>query len=63
MNFIDSVRVASSNLIKEVCICFHNDIIKGTRARKVTNEATKITNVKIGVYSSINLHLMGSINL
>lgn len=63
MNFIDSVRVAASDLIKEVCICFHNDIIKWTRARKVTNEATKITNEKIWVYSSINLHLMGSINL
>ncbi len=63
MNFIDSVRVASSDLIKEVCVCFHNNIIKGTRARKVTNEATKITNEKIGVYSSVNLHLMGNIEL
>ena len=63
MNFIDSVRVASSNLVKEVCVCFHNCIIKWTRARKVTNEATKITNEKIWVYSSINLHLIWNIDL
>lgn len=63
INFIDSVRVASSDLIKEVCVCFHNNIIKGTRVRKVTNEATKITNEKIGVYSSVNLHLIGSVDL
>ena len=63
MNFVDSVRVASSDLVKEVCVCFHHDIIKGTRARKVTNEATKITNEKMGVYSSINLHLVGSVDI
>jgi L-asparaginase len=63
INFIDSVRVASNELIKEVCVCFHSEIIKGTRARKVTNEATKITNEKIGVYSSINLHLVGTVDL
>ena len=63
MNFTDSVQVAASDLVKEVCICFHHDIIKGTRARKVTNEATKITNEKMGVYSSINLHLVGSIDV
>ena len=63
INFIDSIRVATSNLVKEVCICFHNNIIKWTRARKVTNEATKITNEKIWVYSSINLHLIWNIEL
>jgi len=62
-NFLDSIRVIASDLIKEVCICFHGNIIKGTRARKVTNEATKITNEKMGVYSSVNLDLMGSIDL
>lgn len=63
MNFIDSVRVASSELVKEVCVCFHSEIIKGTRVRKVTNEATKITNEKIGVFSSINLQLVGAVDL
>ena len=63
INFIDSIRVASSDLVKEVAICFHHDIIKGTRARKVTNEATKITNEKMGIYSSINLHLIGNVVL
>ncbi|NOR84775.1 type I asparaginase [archaeon] len=57
-NFIDSVIVATSN-IKEVCIVFHGKIIKGCKARKVTNEATKTTNENLDVYSSINFHLMG----
>jgi L-asparaginase len=52
-NFIDSVVVACSN-IREVCIVFHGKIIKGCKARKVTNEATKITNEKLDVFSSIN---------
>jgi L-asparaginase len=62
MNFIDAVRVASSDLVKEVCICFHHNIIKGTRGRKITNEATKITNEQLSVFSSINLPLIGTIS-
>ena len=62
-NFTDSVRVASSDLVQEVCVCFHQEIIHGTRARKITNEATKITNEKMGVYASINLHLAGTIDV
>lgn len=57
-NFIDSIIVASSD-IKEVCIVFHGKIIKGCKARKVTNEATKVTNENLDVYSSINFHLIG----
>ncbi|MCK4968498.1 MAG: asparaginase, partial [Candidatus Aenigmarchaeota archaeon] len=57
-NFVDSVIVASSN-INEVCLVFHGKIIKGCKARKVTNEATKTTNEKLDVYSSINFHLVG----
>ncbi|MCK5474789.1 MAG: asparaginase, partial [Candidatus Aenigmarchaeota archaeon] len=57
-NFIDSVIVASSD-IKEVCIVFHGKIIKGCKARKITNEATKVTNEDLDVYSSINFHLIG----
>ena len=52
-NLIDSVVVACSN-IREVCIVFHGKIIKGCKARKITNEATKITNEKLDVFSSIN---------
>lgn len=59
-NFIDSVIVASSG-IGEVCIVFHGKIIKGCNARKITNEATKITNKVLGVYSSINHHLIGEL--
>lgn len=59
-NFIDSVIVASSG-ISEVCIVFHGKIIKGCKARKITNEATKITNENLGVYSSINHHLLGEL--
>lgn len=62
-NFLNSVKVAASDLVKEVCICFNHKIIKGTRARKITNEATKITNHEMGVYSSINFHLIGSFDL
>ncbi len=57
-NFTDSVIVASSG-INEVCIAFHGKIIKGTKARKITNEATRITNENLDVYSSINFHLIG----
>jgi len=60
-NLLDSISVVVSNKVKEVCICFHGEIIKGTQARKATNEATKITNEKIGVYSSINCHLTGTV--
>lgn len=57
-NFLDSILVASSN-INEVCIVFHGKIIKGSRAKKVTNEATKITENGMGVFTSINCHLVG----
>ncbi len=57
-NFIDSVIVACSG-INEVCVVFHGKIIKGCKARKVTNEATRITNEDLDVYSSINYHLVG----
>lgn len=59
-NFIDSVIVASSG-INEVCIVFHGKIIKGCKARKVTNEATKVTNENLGVYSSVNHRLLGEL--
>ncbi len=57
-NFIDSVIVACSG-INEVCVVFHGKIIKGCKAKKVTNEATRITNENLNVYSSINYHLVG----
>jgi len=59
-NLIDAVIVACSN-IHDVSIVFHGKIIKGCKARKVTNEATKTTNENIGVYSSINHHLVGEL--
>jgi len=59
-NFIDAVLVATSE-VREVCIVFHGKIVKGCKARKVTNEATKVTNEDIGVYSSINHHLIGEL--
>ncbi len=59
-NFIDSLIVACSDL-KEVCIVFHGKIIKGCKARKITNEATKITNENLNVFSSINYHFIGEI--
>ncbi len=59
-NLIDSVIVASSG-INEVCIVFNGKIIKGCKARKITNEATKITNENLSVYSSINHHLLGEL--
>lgn len=62
-NFLNSVQVAASTLVKEVCICFNHKIIKGTRARKITNEETRMTNHDFGVYSSINFHLIGSLDL
>ena len=62
VNFLDSVRAASSDSIKEVCVCFHGDIIRGTRARKVANEASKIINEKIGIYASINSYPIGKID-
>jgi L-asparaginase len=57
-NFVDSVIVACSG-VREVCVVFHGKIIRGCRARKITNEATKITNETLDVYSSINFHLIG----
>ncbi|MCK5233599.1 MAG: asparaginase [Candidatus Aenigmarchaeota archaeon] len=57
-NFVDSVIVASSG-IGEVCVVFHGKIIRGCKARKITNEATKINNDGLDVYSSINFHLIG----
>ena len=59
-NFIDSVLVACSD-ISGVNIVFHGKIIKGSRAKKVTNEATKIVEKNVGVYSSINCHLVGEL--
>ena len=57
-NFLDSILAASSN-INEVCIVFHEKIIKGSRAKKVTNEATKIAKNGMGVFTSINHHFVG----
>ena len=57
-NFLDSILVATSN-INEVCIVFHGKIIKGNRAKKVTNEATKIAENGMSVFTSINCHLVG----
>ncbi|MCK5466353.1 asparaginase [Candidatus Parcubacteria bacterium] len=57
-NFLDSILVAVSD-INEVCIVFHGKIIKGSRAKKVTNEATKIAENGMGVFTSINCHLVG----
>ncbi len=59
-NFIDSVIVACSE-IREVCIVFHGKIIKGCKARKITNESTKVKNEQLDVYSSINHHLLGEL--
>ena len=59
-NFIDSIIVACSNIC-DVCIVFHGKIIKGCKARKITNEATKITNQNHDVYTSINYHLIGEV--
>lgn len=59
-NFTDAVIVAVSG-INEVCVVFHGKIIKGCKARKITNEATKITNEHLDVYSSINFHLIGEL--
>jgi len=59
-NFMDAVIVASSD-INEVCIVFHSRIIRGSRARKTTNEATRIADKNLGVYSSINCHLVGEL--
>jgi len=57
-NFLDSILAACSN-INEVCIVFHEKIIKGSRAKKVTNEATKISENGMGVFTSINYHFVG----
>ena len=59
-NFVDSVLVACSDM-NGVNIVFHGKIIKGSRAKKVTNEATKIVEKNVGVYSSINCHLVGEL--
>ena len=66
-NFLEAVVVATSG-VRDVCVVFHGKIIKGCKARKITNEATKMTNENLGVYSSINYrelnlidHLTGEI--
>lgn len=59
-NFMDSIIVACSG-ISGVCIVFHGKVIKGCKARKITNEATKTVNEDLDVYSSINYHLMGTL--
>lgn len=59
-NFVDSIIVAASG-VPEVCVVFHGRIIRGCRARKITNEATRITNENLDVYSSINCHLLGEL--
>lgn len=59
-NFIDAVLVACSD-INETSIVFHGKIIRGSRAKKVTNEATRIVEKDVGVYSSINCHLAGEL--
>lgn len=61
INFMDSLRVATNDAIKEVCVCFHKEIIKGTRAKKITNEATKIVHAKVDVFTSINANFIGII--
>lgn len=57
-NFIDAIIVACSG-IREVCIVFHGKVIRGSKARKITNEATRVNNENLGVYSSVNCHLIG----
>lgn len=59
-NLFNSIKVASSNL-NEVCICFDNQVYRGNRAKKVRNEATKITNEDLKTYASINFPLLGKI--
>ncbi len=61
INFIDSVKVAESGLVKDICIVFQHKIFKATNSRKVTNEATKIVNVKLDVFSNINTRILGKI--
>jgi L-asparaginase len=60
-NFLDSVAVATADTIKGVCICFHGAILKGTHARKITNEATKFTNEELKVYSTVNVPTIGRV--
>ncbi|MFA4993748.1 MAG: asparaginase [Bdellovibrionales bacterium] len=60
-NFLDSVVVAVDGTVKDVCICFHGNILKGTHARKITNEATKFTNEELKVYSTVNVPTIGSV--
>jgi L-asparaginase len=60
-NFLDSIAVATSDTIKGVCICFHGKILKGTHARKITNEATKFTNEELKVYSTVNAPTVGCV--
>jgi len=62
-NFLDSLLVAQSVSVKEVCICFNGEILKATHVRKFTNEATKIFPGKINVFSPVNSHLIGTVNL
>jgi len=60
-NFLNSLKVVTNDKIKEVCICFQRKIIKGTRANKILNEATKILNKELEVFTSINEKFIGEI--
>lgn len=42
-NLFNSIKVASSGL-NEVSICFDNQVYRGNRAKKIRNEASRITN-------------------
>jgi L-asparaginase len=60
-NIINSIEFASSDL-SDVCICFDGKLYRGNRAKKVKNEASKITNEFMSTFSSINYPLLGEIN-
>ena len=57
-NFTQAITVAASQKIKEVCLVFHGQVIKGACAYKSKNELSKITNENIKVFSSINFPLI-----
>ncbi len=59
-NLFNSVMVASSDMA-DVCICFDDKLYRGNRAKKVKNEASKITNETMSTYSSVNYPLLGEI--
>jgi len=61
-NLLDSLLVAKSDSIKEVCICFGGKILKATHVRKFTNEATRFFPEKIGVFAPINSYPIGTVN-